>query len=489
MHIAHIAPEMAPFVKVGGLGDVVGALPRAQAKRGHEVTVVIPGYRAVWARLGAIGDSRPVSARIAGVDVRGAAVEARAPGVRLIVIAHDEFFARDGVYGSSDGSYGDNGARFAWFSAAALEALRALTPPPAAILAHDWPAALAPTLLRAHARPRDPLGETATLLVIHNLAHQGVFPMALAHWFEIPELFVDHHGLESLGAINFLKGGIYHATSVVTVSPTYAKEIIWPLHGEGLEGALQARGDDLHGILNGLDVDAWNPATDAALPAPFEAKAPGGKSACKRALQTELGLRVGDGYPVFGMVSRVDRQKGIHLVEHVAPWLIERGAQLVLLGTGQRALLEPLHGLARMWQQSVAIVEAFDEGLARRIYAGADFFVMPSIFEPCGLGQMVALRYGTLPIVRRTGGLADTVRDIDEHPRDGNGFVFNHPDPSGLGWAVDRALRAFSARPSPLAAMRARSMKEDLSWDRSASTYDRLIERAIERERARVLVL
>ncbi len=489
MHIAHVAPEMAPFVKVGGLGDVVGALPRAQARAGREVTVVIPGYRSVWNRLPRTLASQPIAYRVAGVEVRGAAIETRLDGVRLIVIAHDEFFARDGVYGTSDGSYGDNGVRFAWFCGAALEALRRLPAPPQAIVAHDWPAALATTLLRAHPRVLDPLKDTASLLVIHNLAHQGVFPMDLARWMEIPEIFIDHHGLESLGALNLLKGAIYHATAVVTVSPTYAKEIVWPLFGEGLEGALQSRGDDLSGILNGIDVDAWNPMTDRALDARYGPEAPVGKALCKAALQKELGLRVEDTVPVFGMVTRVDRQKGIHLVEHVAPWLVEQGAQIVLLGTGQRSLIEPLHGLASIWRQSVAIVEAFDERLARRIYAGSDFFVMPSIFEPCGLGQMVALRYGTPPIVRRTGGLADTVRDIDESPANGNGYVFNHPDPEGLRWACERALRTFTRAPGDLALMRVRAMGEDLSWEKSAAAYDRLIERAALREKSRILAV
>lgn len=487
MRIAHIAPEMTPLAKAGGLGDVVGALPVAQVRQGHDVTVVLPGYRRVWPQLERTGGSWPISYGIGGVEVVGAAVPASYRGVRLLVIEHEEFFGRDGLYGDEHGSYADNGYRYGWFCGAALTALRQLEDPPETILAHDWPAALAPLLSRAHPLHNDPLADTGTVQVIHNLAHQGVFPMQLAHHLAIPEVFLDENGLEALGNVNFLKGGILNATAVATVSPTYAKEIIWPRLGEGLEGALQARGDDLVGVLNGLDVDAWNPLTDPHVEANYGPDAPAGKARCKESLQRELGLRVDPDLPLFGLVTRVDKQKGLGLVAEVAPWLVDQHAQVVLLGSGQRALLDPLHGLASIWRESVVIAERFDEALAHRIYAGCDFFLMPSLFEPCGLGQMVALRYGTPPIVRRTGGLADTVHDTREHPGEGDGFVFNYPDGAGLRWACERALAVFRDESAELAAIRDRGMRRDLSWDRSARVYERLLQRVKLREQGRIL--
>lgn len=489
MHIAHLAPEMIPFVKVGGLGDVVGSLPPAQARDGHQVTVVLPGYGPVlWSQGLQHRNGTPVSARYDGVEIRGVVHTIEHEGVRVLLLAQDGLFGRSGIYGGPEGSYGDNGLRFAWFCAAALEALRETAPAPDVILAHDWPAALAPLLLRALPGADDPLEGTASVMVVHNLAHQGIFPLELARKLEIPDLFLDSDGLEALGAMNFLKGGILGASVVITVSPTYSKEIVWPDYGEGLDQALLSRGDDLIGILNELDVGEWDPAADPRLAAAFDSHHLSGKAVCKAALQRELGLREGAEHPLFGVVSRLDPQKGIDLVEVVAPWLVEQKAQLVVLGAGQHRLIEPLVGLAGLWRQSVAVAERFDEGLAHRIYAGSDFFLMPSRFEPCGLGQMVSLRYGALPIVRRTGGLADTVRDLDEHPDDGNGIVFEHADPGGLRWACDRALRLFREDQDGLDDLRRRGMMEDFSWDRSARTYDKVLDRAVLRERRRVLL-
>lgn len=488
MHIVHVTPEMTPFAKVGGLGDVVGSLPPAQARDGHQVTVVLPGYAPVLAARGLSSRAgRPVAYRIDGQDVWGSVHEFHHEGVRVLLICQPEFFDRPAVYGTSQGSYWDNGLRYAWFSGAALSTLRETVPAPDVILTHDWPTAILPVLLRAHTFADDPLEQTATALIIHNVAHQGVFPLELARRLDIPDLYLDVDGLEALGAVNFLKGGIYNSSLVVTVSPTYAREILWREYGEGLESALLSRGTDLVGILNGLDVAAWNPETDPHLPQTYHAEDLSGKTAAKEALQSELGLDTDPAKPLFGMVSRIDPQKGIDLVEHVAPWLVDQNAQVVVLGTGQHRLIEPLHGLASIWRRSVAVIERFDERLAHRIYAGADFFLMPSRFEPCGLGQMVALRYGTLPIVRRTGGLADTVTDLEENGGTGTGFVFEHADPGGLMWACSRALRVFRQNPEVLDQMRRRGMQEDFSWDHSARLYDKILDRASQREKRRVL--
>jgi starch synthase len=483
VHVAHIAPEVAPFAKVGGLGDVAGALPPAQALRGHEVTVVLPGYRQVWSRLPERRDAHVVAYRLGGREVFGAAVEVEHRGVRLLVLAHDAFFDRPGVYGEQGGFYADNGARFGWFAGAALVALRALARPPDVVLAHDWPAALAPLYLRAHGFPGDPLAGCATAMVLHNLAHQGAFPLELAHWLHVPGPFLHEHALEALGGINLLKGGIATAASVITVSPTYAREILDPPAANGLEAVLRRRAGSLHGILNGIDVATWDPAQDPHLPARFEPGDLAGKARCKASLQAQLGLAPEPDRPLLGMVSRIDAQKGVDLLAAAAPRLLDAGAQIALLGTGQRALLEPLLALAQVRQRQLAVIDAFDEALAHRIYAGADFFLMPSRFEPCGLGQLVALRYGTVPIARHTGGLADTVRDADEDPAGGNGFLFDAPEPAAFGDACERALGWFAERPADLLALVRRGMQEDHSWNRSAATYDRVLEEALSQER------
>ncbi len=284
-----------------------------------------------------------------------------------------------------------------------------------------------------------------------------------------------------------LKAGIVFSSFVVTVSPTYAREIVWPHRGEGLHRELHARGGDLVGILNGLDTETWDPASDPLLPARYDAGDLTGKGVCKRELQRSLGLSVDAARPVLAMVSRIDRQKGIPLVADVAPWLVEQGAQFVLLGSGDPELLAPLEKIARTWRQSVAVIPAFDEALAHRIYAGADFFVMPSLFEPCGLGQMVAMRYGTPPIVRRTGGLADTVTDLETGDGSGTGFVFDHPDSAALRWACGRALAVFRGPAGAIEDLRRRGMAQDFSWTGPAARYGRLVERASRRERHRVL--
>ncbi len=490
MLIVHAAPEMAPFVKVGGLGDVVGSLPAAQAAAGHDVIVLLPGYRPALRAAAAVagplaGPSSRVEVPWLGGSLSGHALEIVDRGVRVVFLHHPELHDRDGVYGPpAGGSYGDNGLRFGWFAAAVIRWLRDGGVRPDALLLHDWPAAPIATLLRGDPRHGDPLAGTATALVIHNLAHQGIFPLDLLRELGAPDLFLDADGAEALGNANFLKGGIRHATVVVTVSPTYAREIVWPEFGEGLEGDLLARGDDLVGILNGLDVRTWDPSRDPWLPVPYDAGRLAGKAAAKEALQHALGFRVDPSLPLFGVVSRLAHQKGIDLVAAVAPWLVRESAQLVILGSGEAALVEPLRSLASTWRQSVAVVERFDEGLAHRIYGGADFFLMPSRFEPCGLGQMIALRYGTLPVVRRTGGLADTVVDVLDHPETGNGLLFEHADPGGLRWACERALELFRARPDLLTAARRRGMRADFSWARSAARYEEVLRRAAARERA-----
>lgn len=488
MHIVHVAPEMTPYAKVGGLGEVLGSLPVAQRRDGHRVTVILPGYHRVMDSAGLWGEAWGETRYLAGgQDLSGSLYRFEHDGVDVIAIWQPRFFDRQGIYGEARGSFEDNADRFGWFSGAALNTARLLDPPPDVVVSHDWPSALVPVYLRAHPQADDPLSRTASVFVIHNLAHQGVFPRGSAGRLNLPELWLDRDGLGSGAQLNFVKGAIRAATLLVTVSPTYAKQVLTPAHGRGLDADLRARGNDLFGILNGLDTATWNPETDPHLPAHYNADDLAGKLECKVALQRDLGLRVDPALPLFGIVSRIDAQKGIDLVGRAASTLVGRSGQLVLLGTGQPSLLDELRGIARHWRQSVVLIETFDEMIAHRIYAAADFFLMPSRFEPCGLGQLVALRYGTPPIVHRTGGLADTVSDADAEPERGNGLVFDHPDADGVRWATERALTMFHEEPDRLERLRHRGMSEDLSWDRSAGEYERVLELAVLRERRRVM--
>jgi starch synthase len=488
MDVAHIAAEMAPLAKVGGLGDVLGSLPWAQAARGHRVTVVLPGYR--WLRSREVPQQTAtwgVGFAYAGQDVKGTARAFEREGVRVVVLEQPELFDRDAVYAEHGQPYNDNGLRFGWFAGAALVALAEQGDVPDVLFAHDWPGGLVPVFATEHERVRGRYAETATVQTIHNLAHQGLFPIDLAQGFDVASGCLSRGRYAGDGTISMLEGGVLAATKVLTVSPTYAAEIVGPEYGEGLEASLRARGDDLQGILNGIDVDAWNPATDPHLPTPFSLSRVEGKEECKASLQAELGFRERADLPLVGVVSRIDRQKGIDLISEVAPHLVELEAQLAVLGTGVPGLLDSLHGLAGIWRQSVAVVERFDEPLAHRIYAGSDFFLMPSRFEPCGLGQLIALRYGALPVVRKTGGLADTVRDLNAQPEAGTGFVFEAADVGSVRAGCYRAVDTFYRRPEAFRTARRRALAEDFSWNRSAALYDRLIEDAVRaaRDRAR----
>ncbi len=488
MHIVHVAPEMTPYAKVGGLGEVLGSLPVAQRRAGHRVTVILPGYHRVMDSASLWGETWGETRYLAGgQDLSGSLHRFDHEGVDVFAVWQPHFFDRKGIYGEAHGSFEDNADRFGWFSGAALNAARQLQPAPDVIVSHDWPSALVPVYLRAHPQPDDPLAHAASIFVIHNLAHQGVFPRGSAARLNLPELWLDQDGLGSGAQLNFVKGAIRAATLLVTVSPTYARQILTPAHGRGLDADLRARSNDLFGILNGLDTDTWNPETDPHLPARYDRDDLSGKLECKLALQRDLGLRVDVDLPLFGMVSRIDAQKGIDLVGGAAPDLVARSAQIVILGTGQPSLLDGLRGLASHWQQSVSVIETFDEIVAHRIYAASDFFMMPSRFEPCGLGQLVALRYGTPPIAHRTGGLADTVFDADASPGRGNGFVFEVPDAEGLRWAGERALAMFGEDAARLSRLRRRGMEQDLSWDRSSEEHERVLELAVTRERGRIM--
>ena len=472
-----ISSEVEPFAKTGGLADVAGALPQALATLGHDVRVLMPKYRGVE-RHGTLRTAVPrVRVPIGDRTTEGALLEGRlGRAVPVYFLAHDHYYDRPALYGTGQGDYLDNCERFIFFCRGALEALRALGWTPHVIHANDWQSGLVPVYLETLYKDDPALGEVGTLFTIHNLAYQGVFwhfdmPLTGLGW----DLFTPA-GLEFYGKLNFLKGGLVFADVLNTVSKTYAQEIQTAEFGCGLEGVLQYRRADLHGVVNGIDVAAWDPATDRDLTKPYSAEDLAGKAACKQALAQELGIDA-DGAPIIGIVSRLAAQKGLDLVLEALPELVDAGFELALLGAGEPGLETAFGEAARASRGRIAIRAGFDNALARRIYAGADMFLMPSRYEPCGLGQMISMRYGTIPIVRRTGGLADTVVEARPARRTGTGFGFAEPTARALLEAATRALAAYR-EPALWRQLQRNAMAQDFSWPASAREYVALYRKA-----------
>jgi starch synthase len=486
LRILLMASEAIPYAKTGGLADVAGALPRALAALGHDVRVLIPKYRGVEARAGALtlaasGIHVPLGDRV----VEGGLFQTRTPdGVTVYFLAHDHYFDRETLYGTADGDYWDNCERFIFFCRGGLEAIAALRKSwrPQVIHANDWQTGLVPVYLRTLYRGHPTLGSVGTLFTIHNLAYQGVFwhydmPMTGLGW----DLFTPA-GIEFYGRVNFLKGGLVFSDLLTTVSRTYAHEIRTAAFGAGLEGVLEERSPDLHGVVNGIDYEVWNPETDGAIAKRYGPGGLEGKAICRQALEDEMGLARGRG-PIIGMVTRLAAQKGLDLTLEALPGILAAGARLVLLGSGEAPLEEAFVAAARLQPKQVAVRIGYNEELARRVYAGADCFLMPSRYEPCGLSQLIALRYGAVPVVRRTGGLADTVREETDR-RAGTGFLFDAFTVEALLEAVGRAVAAH-ADPARWGAIVRNGMAEDFSWEASAREYSTLYRRIIKARASR----
>ncbi len=469
-----IASECEPFVKTGGLADVVDALSRALGRNGHEVDVYLPWYRG----LRPPADLRPTKltvpvGRDPGTPEAAGASRPRtqvtvwsgaADGYRLRLVEDPPSFDRSGLYGDESGDYPDNAARFTLLGRAALEQMRTEARPPDVLHGHDWQADPAILSLRTRYAPDPLFARTATMLTCHNLAYHGWVPRERAWQLDLPPEVGDAHG------VDLLREAAMITELVSTVSPRYAEESRTPEYGAGMDDVLRRRGDTYIGILNGIDTALWDPATDPALAARYSAADPSGKRRCRADLCARLGLDPGG--PIFGLVGRLDPQKGFDLVTAGAPRMLEAGARIAVLGTGDHSLVAGLQALAVNWPDRLVVLDRFDRDEARRIYAGADLFLMPSRFEPSGQGQLIALRYGTIPVVRSTGGLADTIRDADQDPATGNGFAFGPALPEAL---LDAAARAMAAVRDPArhAAIQARGMTEDVSWALPAGQYER----------------
>jgi len=478
LRILMAASEAVPYIKTGGLGDVLGGLPRALRRLGVEVALALPAYGTIdAARFALQPTGLTLSVPLSGRSVT-ANVLSHAPGeggIPTYFIDAPQYFARPSLYGTPDGPYLDNAERFAFFARAVL-ALAEQLGAPDVLHCHDWQAALAPVFLRADAARYPDLAGVRTVMTIHNIAFQGTFWHLDWHLLSLPWTYFTPQALEFYGKINYLKGGIIFADAVTTVSPTYAREIQTPAFGSGLEGVLAARHDAVSGIMNGVDYDEWSPEHDAAIAAPYTVADRGGKAACKADLQAAMQLPVEPRVPVIGVVSRLTEQKGFDLITAIAPDLLRKRLQLVVLGTGEARYEESFQELARRYPQRVAVRFGFDNGLAHKIEAGSDLFLMPSRYEPCGLNQIDSLRYGTIPVVHATGGLEDSIAAFDVRRGSGTGFKFAAYTPAALLACLEDALRAYR-QPAAWATLIGNAMRADFSWARSAAAYVALYQR------------
>lgn len=462
--------EARPLIKTGGLADVSGALPAALRGLGVDCRLLLPGYPAVLEGLAGAGE-------VARLDLSGHPAARLllgampGSGVPVYVLDAPDYYVRPGgPYQDTHGiDHADNAARFGLLSRVAALLCEVGSPldwRPDILHCNDWQTGLAPAWLHYAGRP------VPTVMTIHNLAFQGVFPPAWVNRLGLPPDSFGIDGLEYYDSLSFLKAGLYYADHLSTVSPTYAEEIQREPLGMGMQGLLAARAATLTGILNGIDDTDWNPAADPHLPCAYTATDLAGKGHCKAALQADLNLAAAPDTPLFGVVSRLTHQKGLDWIIQAAPGIVDRGGQLAILGTGDKAVEAAVRGLVARYPGRVAATIGYDEGLSHRIEAGADIFLMPSRFEPCGLNQMYSLRYGTVPVVHATGGLRDTVDDGV------TGFVFDVASAHGLWLAIERALAAYADRTAWQRIMRA-GMARDFSWERSAREYLGLYERTL----------
>ena len=487
MHIAFVASECVPFSKTGGLADVIGALPRALASAGHQVSVYVPRYR-----LTRIPEERTVVQSITvpfDDRYRFASILSGAgyPGVRFFFVDYPPFFDRDGLYGTSSGDFPDNAERFALFCRAVLEGSKILGVPDI-FHCHDWQAAMVPVLLRTQYVEDPAFHAVGTVFTIHNIGYQGLFPPEILPLLTLPWDLFTITKLEFFGNVSFLKGALVYSDSITTVSKKYSQEIQTTEFGFGLEGVLKDRAQKLTGILNGVDYDEWNPESDRFIAAHYNAEDLSGKLQCKQDLLASFGMPTADpNLPVIAIVSRFAAQKGFDLIGQIIDRLALEEVLLTILGSGDKLYEEMFLRLARRVPQKVAVRIAYDNVLAHKIEAGADMFLMPSRYEPCGLSQIYSLRYGTVPVVRSTGGLDDTIDPWDTRTKKGTGFKFQEYSGDALLRTIHQALQVYRDPPSWQKLMR-NGMSKDFSWRVSAREYIRVYERVRQQHAQAILV-
>ncbi len=487
MKVLFVASECAPFAKTGGLGDMVAGLAKALRRLGHDARVLIPLYSFIDRKKFGLKPAGAVCTHM-GANVEhwcGLHTGLLDDEVPVWFLEYDSYFGRPGIYDGPAGHYVDNAYRFGLLSKAALQVCKDNAWIPDAMHAHDWPSALLPVFLKTWDRILSPLSNTASVLTIHNIGYQGVYPGSVFQYIGVgtehftPDKFEDH------GKLNLLKGGLAFADAITTVSPTHAQEILTPSGGMGLAPYLNNRIADFTGILNGVDYEHWNPATDPHLPAQFTPRNMAGKAKCKAALQKRMGLEVRADVPLFGIVSRFAPQKGFSLVQVALPAAMSTmSMQVAVLGSGDPVTEDFFRMLSYSFPTRASAQIGFDVALSHLIEAGSDFFLMPSLYEPCGLNQIYSLKYGTLPVVRATGGLEDTVINYNEATGDGTGFKFLQPAPLALQNTIGWAVSTWFDRPQHITKLRQQAMAQDFSWAKSAQQYVEVYQRALDKKRS-----
>jgi starch synthase len=487
LKILFAASEVVPFAKTGGLADVAAALPKTLKQLGHDIRVIMPKYASIKDtkyRLREVIRLRDIEVPVGDQTYQISIKSAFIPDTKVQVyfVEHAELFNREGLYTDpkSGESYSDNDVRFILFSRGVLEIAKILYWQPEIIHCNDWQTALIPLYLKTLYKDDPFFQGTRSVLSIHNLGYQGIFPPSAVHLAEIPEsMFYPLAPIEYYGSFSFLKAGLQFSDVITTVSPTYAREIQTdPEFGAGLEGVLQNRTTDLHGILNGIDDTDWNPELDNLIARKYTKADPSGKEANKKALLELSGLKYTPGTPVIGIISRLADQKGFDLIAAVMDRLSALDLQMVVLGSGDEKYQRMFRQAAEQFPQKFSVHLTFNNQLAHQIEAGADMFLMPSRYEPCGLNQMYSFMYGTVPIVRATGGLADTVSDANQYPDTGTGFVFHEYDSARMLDAIQRAL-SYYRDAEAWSKLRQRGMEQDFSWRNSAKKYVDIYELAL----------
>ena len=488
LKILFVVSEMEPFAKVGGLAEVIGTLSRRLSGLDCDVRVVLPYYKEVKKNL------RNLKLKVKKLDKRvvacidwlaeeGELYEVKYKDVTVYLLENEEYFGRDQIYATSKGEFEDNDLRFGFLSLGALETAKALNFKPDIIHCHDWQTAFIPICLkwRKHLKDDEFFRDSKIVFTIHNISYQGQFDKSIMDKFGIPGFLFTSQGLELYGKANLLKGGILYSDLVTTVSPTFAEEIKKRDYGHGLDAVLKwvsRKSNNLTGILNGIDYDVWNPETDKSIYTKFSSKEIAGKAANTLKLKNELGLNESEEFPLLCFVSKLTEQKGLDLLLDSLPQIFDLGYQVVIIGSGEARFEQMLRRANRKFRKNLSIAIKPSEDLERKIYASSDMLLMPSRFEPCGLGQIIALRYGTIPVVRGTGGLLDTVSDYNEDKKNGNGFIFHEFSKVSLLDALIRAISVYEDKKA-WSKLITKAMKEDFSWRKSGKTYKEIYQKLL----------
>ena len=478
-----ITPELSPWAKVGGLGDVLGALPKELSVLGHDVRIVCPLYGCVekdddWSL------HKPIlTLSLDRSKLQCRVWETRLPNssVKAYFLEYEEFFGHPEVYAGPSGDHSDNYRRFTFLCRACLDLCPFLDWIPDVIHCHDWTTGLVPVFLDTTDLD-GPLKTISTVMTVHSLQHQGLCNPRILDFAHLPSRLLRASGIVSEGTVNLLRGGIYYSNKVTTVSPTYAREILEPELGCGLDQVLRARSDDLIGVLNGIDTKEWDPKSDKLLPARYDKDKMEGKLTCRAALQKSFRLKAADDIPIFGVVSRLYDQKGIDLLNAIIPRLVtEENLQIIIVGSGEPALEAALRRNSKRYAGTISVHIGFNDAMAHLVFAGSDFLVMPSRFEPCGLSQMYAMTYGCPPVARATGGLIDTVEPYLESKNKlkSTGILFDKPTEQDLYAAIGQACSIFRNRPKEYNKMQSNGMEKNFSWQNSAITYENIYQDAI----------